>query len=247
MDSIIEINDVTINEWDKSIIKAKITDENGKNISGNAVIKSDGQTIVRGKVNNGVFEQPFDSSNFHKTEYEFELIFSGNEECDPASKKFKLIIKINEDASFSFNDLQNATYRLARWIKYNKRLPGKIIINNYKVTVGNLMYCCAKTVQSLNKNENVDTIKVARYDSPKVSSESIKETCLLSKEEYVNLANEIVTQCETNGQEPSYIEIKDGKIGYMNLIYLFCIIIANSSSEGLLSSVYVRPWKELTA
>ena len=60
MDSIIEINDVTINEWDKSIIKAKITDENGKNISGNAVIKSDGQTIVRGKVNNGVFEQPFD-------------------------------------------------------------------------------------------------------------------------------------------------------------------------------------------
>ena len=247
MDSIIQINDVTINEWDNAIIQAKITDENGKNISGNAVIKADGQTVVRGKVTNGIFSQPFDSSNFHKTEYEFELIFSGNEECDPASKKFKLIIKINEDASFSFNDLQNATYRLARWIKYNKRLPGKIIINNYKVTVGNLMYCCAKTVQSLNKNENVDTIKVARYDSPKVSSESIKETCLLSKEEYVNLANEIVTQCETNGQEPSYIEIKDGKIGYMNLIYLFCIIIANSSSEGLLSSVYVRPWKELTA
>jgi hypothetical protein len=88
---------------------------------------------------------------------------------------------------------------------------------------------------------------ITKFNPPKVSSENIKEDIQLTKDEYIQIANEIITTMDDSKNSPAFIEVNGEKLGFMNLIYTFCKIVQNSSENGLISTVYVRPWKEIVA
>lgn len=245
MESIIKINDITVNEWQNTIIAFKVVDEKNNPVNGKTVVKINHETVIRGNVVNGEFSQELNCYNLHDDSYDVDVIYGGNDDVDPTDARVKLYIN-KTPITLSINDLQNASYRLTKWIDVNKRLPGRIAINNHQITVGNLLELLSNAIINIDNN-NTEDIELKWAGTPKVSSENITENIEISKDDYKAIAEEILNYIDDKEDAPSTIELEDGNIGFMNLIYTFSKIVANSSSTGLISSVYVRPWKEIIA
>ncbi|RAP47312.1 MAG: hypothetical protein BZ135_02500 [Methanosphaera sp. rholeuAM6] len=247
MDSIIKLDDIKVKEWEKAKIEFEVTDETGIPLSGRIAVKINQETKFNTRIEKGKFSQLFDFSSYHEPEYALDVIYGGDDECAPAMKSVKIIIEKAEPIIISITDLQNACYRLNKWIEAHKRVPGKILINKKEVTIGNLFNLLVTAVNNINNNDAGD-LELKWVKTPSVSSETITEPSLLSNEEYVKISEEIKTQlCETKAC-PSFVEVENGKIGFMNLVYIYSTIITNSSPEnGLLSGVYIKPWKEVIA
>lgn len=246
MESSIKINDIKIKEWENGIIKFEVTDENNNPVDGAGVVKLNDNTFLKGKVVNGIFSQRCSFQELHNEEYKLEAIYGGNANCKTSNAYATLYIEKVDPIVFSFKDLQNASYRLARWISINKRLPGKIAIDKKQIFIGNLLYIFAQTIVNLDNNKT-DDIKLVGFATPKVSTESIKDTVVFTKEEVVDICKEIIETTKTTNSSPSAIETSKGKIGFTNLLYTLAVMVSNSSSTGLLSSIYVRPWKKIVA
>lgn len=247
MDAIINLEDIKVKEWEKGTISFNVTDENNNPVSGRVAVKLDNITYFNKVIEDGKFFEAFDFSSFHDEEYKLEVIYGGNDECAPASKSAKIIIEKADPILIPISDLQNACYRLIKWIETNKRLPGKILINNIEVTIGNLFNLLAKTVAQLNNNNNED-VELTWAKTPELSSENITQEVLISKEDYVKITDNILKEINDTQSCPSTVEVESGKIGFMNLVYIYSTIISNSSiKNGLLSGVYIKPWKEIVA
>ncbi len=247
MDAIIKIDDIKVKEWEKEKIEFEVTDEEGNPLSGRIAVKINQQTKFNTKIQNGKFSQLVDFSSFHEPEYSLDIIYGGSDECAPAMKSVKIIIEKAEPIFISISELQNACYRLNRWIEANKKVPGKILINKQEVTIGNLFNLLVSAVNKLNAKDTSD-LELKWVQSPSISSETITESALLSNEEYMKITENVSTELTENKICPGFVETESGKIGFMNLIYIYSTIITNSSQEnGLLSGVYIKPWKEVVA
>lgn len=246
MDSKIKLDDIRVNTWEMGKVRAEVTDLDGKPLNGRAVLKINQISRIQGNVVNGVFEEEHDFSDLTEDEYDIYMIYGGTEHFNPSDATAKLYLNRDKPIEISIFDLQNASYRLTKWIDVNKKLPGKIAIKKDQISIGNLLYALSKSIIQINDNDSGDVV-VTKYNPPKVSSENIKEELVLTKEEYVKIANEIIDTMDKDRTSPAFVEVNDEKLGFMNLIYTFCKIVANSSSNDLISSVYIRPWKNIVA
>lgn len=246
MDSKIDLKDFTVKKGAKKRVEFTVTDENGEPVSGKVVMKINKKTFLRGKAVDGVFSEEADFSNLNNDSYDVTVLFGGNMDCDPASVDVKLYIDKTKDIELSIHDIQNASYRLCKWIEINKRLPGKIAINKEKITIGSLLSVLTNTIKNIGDN-NTGIVVSGRAKTPKVSSESITEVELIPFDDYMDIVEKVSSYIAENREAPSTIESNYGNIGFMNLVYTSAKIVANSSSTGLLSSVYVRPWKKIVA
>ena len=76
----------------------------------------------------------------------------------------------------------------------------------------------------------------------------IKEKDIWSNLERIPDCFEVLKEINDTQSCPSTVEVESGKIGFMNLVYIYSTIISNSSiNNGLLSGVYIKPWKEIVA
>lgn len=246
MDAIIKLEDIKVKEWEKAKIEFEITDENNNPLNGRVAVKINQETKFNTVIENGKFSQLVDFSSFHEPEYALDVIYGGNDEYAPAMKSAKIIIEKAEPILITINDLQNACYRLIKWIEANKRVPGKILINKHEVTIGNLFNLLVSAVNKISKNDTSD-LELKWVQTPSVSSETITESALLSNEEYLKITEDISAELSETKSCPSFVEVEYGKIGFMNLVYIYSTIITNSSSNSLLSGVYIKPWKEIVA
>ena len=247
MDAIIKLEDIIVKEWEKAKIEFDVVDQENNPLNGRVAVKINQETKFDTNIEDGKFSQLVDFSSFHEPEYTLDVIYGGNEEFAPAMARSKIIIEKAEPILISISDLQDACYRLNKWIEVNKRVPGKILINNHEVTIGNLFNLLVTAVNNLNNGDN-SAVELKWVETPSVSSETITESTLLSNEEYLKITDDIISELAETKTCPSSVEIENGKIGFMNLVYTFSTLITNSSSEnGLLSGIYVKPWKEIVA
>lgn len=247
MDSIIKLDDIKVKEWGTAKIEFEVVDENNNPIDGRIAVKINQKTHFNTTIKNGKFSEVLDFSSYHNNEYRLDVIFGGNRECAPSMKTAKIIVEKADPIFISIKDLQDACYRLNKWIEVNKRVPAKILINKHEVTIGNLFNLLVTAVKNMDENINED-IELKWVQTPSVSSETINETLLLSHDEYIGITEELYKEMDDNKFCPGFVEFNDEKIGFMNLIYTYSTLITNSSVDtGLLSSVYVTPWKELVA
>lgn len=246
MESIIKLDDVKANTWEMGKVRAEVKNAEGVPLNGRAIVKINQISRIQGYVVNGIFEEEHDFSDLYDDEYDLYMIYGGTEHSDPADATAKLYLNHDKPVELSLFDLQNACYRLTKWIDVNKKLPGKIAIQKDQITISSLLYALVSSVTKLNDEDDKNVI-VATYNPPKVSSENITEEIQLSKEEYVKIADEILTSMKDTQDSPAYVEVNGEKLGFMNLIYTFSKIVSNSSENGLISSVYIRPWKEIVA
>lgn len=247
MDSIIKLDDIKVQEWGTAKIEFEVTDENDNPIDGRVAVKINQKTHFNSSVKDGKFSESLDFSAYHNKEYQLDVIFGGNKDCAPSMKTVKIIVEKAAPIFISISDLQDACYRLTKWIEINKRIPGKILINKHEVTIGSLFYLLVTAVKNLNNN-NKEDIELKWMQTPSVSSETFTEEQLLSNEEYIKITEELFEEMDKTKQCPSFVEFNDEKIGFMNLIYIYSTLITNSSiNNGLLSSIYIIPWKKIIA
>lgn len=246
MESIIKLDDVKVNTWEMGKVRAEVYNADGVPLNGRAIVKINHISRIQGYVVNGIFEEEHDFSDLYDDEYDLYMIYGGTEHSDPADASAKLYLNHDKPVEVSLFDLQNACYRLTKWIDVNKKLPGKIAINKEQVSIGNLLYALASSVTKLS-NDDSSNILITKFNPPKVSSENITEEIQLSQDEYVKIADDIVSTMNDTKDSPAYVDVNGEKLGFMNLIYTFCKIVSNSSESGLISSVYIRPWKDITA
>ena len=247
MDSIIKLDDIKVKEWGTAKIEFEVIDENGNPIDGRIAVKINKKTHFNTTIKGGKFSEILDFSSYHNKEYRIDVIFGGNKECAPSMESAKIIVEKADPIFVSMKDLQNACYRLNKWIEANKKVPGKILISKHEVSIGNLFNLLVTAVKNLNEN-NTDDIELKWVYNPSVSTETISEGLLLSNEEYIKITDEIYEELTEHQKCPGFVEVNDEKIGFMNLIYIYSTIITNSSlNNGLLSGVYVTPWKEIVA
>ncbi|RAP50065.1 MAG: hypothetical protein BZ136_02185 [Methanosphaera sp. rholeuAM74] len=246
MDTKITLNDMKVNIWEKGTVRAEVTDMDGNPVNGRAVVKINQITRIQGNVVNGVFCEEHDFSDLVNDEYEITMIYGGTSICNPSEAKAKLVLNKDKPVYVSISDLENACYRLTKWIEVNKKLPGRIAINKDNVAIGDLLYVVSKAVCNIADGVSEDVL-VKKFDAPKVSSESITETFELTMDEYVAFAREIVEYMDVEYVSPSSVSHEFGRIGFMNLVYTLSKVISNSSSESLISSVYIRPWNDIVA
>lgn len=247
MVTFIKINDIIHKERTIDTLEFEVVTEENEPVSGYICIKLNGITILDSEVENGKFSEQIDFSKYSKPSYDMEIIYGGGGSTNASIATKNLTLNLNKHViTVNFNDLQNASYRFCKWIDVNKRLPGKISINKRQVPVGKFLYLLAQAVIS-SDSANTDTIDLVNINTPKVSTESIKEPIVLTKEELLDISNQIISSSQETKEAPSTIETSKGKIGFMNLLYTLAIVVSNSSSTGLISQVNVRPWKKIVA
>ncbi|WP_323735484.1 hypothetical protein PXD04_06135 [Methanosphaera sp. ISO3-F5] len=247
MDSIIKLEDIKVKEWGTAKIEFEVTDENGNPIDGRIAVKINQKTHFNTKVKDGKFSEVMDFSSYHNKEYRLDVIYGGNAECAPSMQTAKIIVEKADPIFISIKELQNACYRLKKWIEVNKKVPGKILIDKHEVTIGNLFNLLVTAVKNLSEN-NKDDIELKWVQTPSVSSETITEDMLLSYDEYIKITEDLYTEMDENKFCPGFVDYNEEKIGFMNLIYIYSTLITNSSVDnGLLSGVYVTPWKKVVA
>ena len=247
MDSIIKLEDIKVKEWGTAKIEFEVTDENGNPIDGRIAVKINQKTHFNTKVKDGKFSEVMDFSSYHNKEYRLDVIYGGNAECAPSMQTAKIIVEKADPLFISIKELQNACYRLKKWIEVNKKVPGKILIDKHEVTIGNLFNLLVTAVKNLSEN-NKDDIELKWVQTPSVSSETITEDMLLSYDEYIKITEDLYTEMDENKFCPGFVDYNEEKIGFMNLIYIYSTLITNSSVDnGLLSGVYVTPWKKVVA
>lgn len=247
MDSEIKIKNTTLIRGEDQPIEFEVVDENDQPVDGGkTVVKLNKKTVLRGEVVEGKFSAQLDFDEFKNEEYDLDIIYGGNDECDPTDYSAKLYIRDVEFVDIPSFDLQNANYRLTRWIDVNKKLPGKIAIADKQIPVGHLLFILASAVKDIDVCDctSISTYQVA---NPKVSSENLKENITLTKEEYIKVADEIIQKSQADFEAPKCVMIDaETKIGFMNLIYSFAKIVANSSTNsGLISEYTIRPWNDI--
>ncbi|MBR0471447.1 MAG: hypothetical protein IJI98_01950 [Methanosphaera sp.] len=247
MDSIIKLEDIKVKEWGTAKIEFEVTDENGNPIDGRIAVKINQKTHFNTKVKNGKFSEVIDFSSYHNKEYRLDVIFGGNAECAPSMQTAKILVEKADPIFISIKELQNACYRLKKWIEVNKKVPGKILIDKHEVTIGNLFNLLVTAVKNLSEN-NKDDLELKWVQTPSVSSETITEDMLLSYDEYIKITEDLYTEMNENKFCPGFVDYNEEKIGFMNLIYIYSTLITNSSVDnGLLSGVYITPWKKVVA
>lgn len=247
MDSIIKLEDIKVKEWGTAKIEFEVTDENGNPIDGRIAVKINQKTHFNTKVKDGKFSEVMDFSSYHNKEYRLDVIYGGNAECAPSMQTAKIIVEKADPIFISIKELQNACYRLKKWIEVNKKVPGKILIDKHEVTIGNLFNLLVTAVKNLSEN-NKDDLELKWVQTPSVSSETITEDMLLSYDEYIKITEDLYTEMNENKFCPGFVDYNEEKIGFMNLIYIYSTLITNSSVDnGLLSGVYITPWKKVVA
>lgn len=247
MDSIIKIDNTTIIRGINNPIVFEVVDENNNPVNGKAVVKLNKKTTLSGRVENGRFEGQLEdlNKNFKNDEYKLDIIFAGSNEINPTSLTTTLKIINTDSVELTMFDLQNSSYRLTKWIDINQRILGKILINGNEISIGYLLYILATAVKQINEydDSNIDVIEVK---TPRISSENIKENVTLNSNDFINIADEIIKYSEDNLETPNCVIYNGKKIGFINLLYSFAKIVANSSTNcGLISSYTVRPWNEI--
>ena len=246
MESIIKLDDIKVNTWEMGVVRAEVKNAEGVPLNGRAIVKINHISRIQGYVVNGIFEEEHDFSDLYDDEYDLYMIYGGTEHSDPADATAKLYLNHDKPVEVPLFDLQNACYRLTKWIDVNHKLPGKIAIQKENIGIANLLYGLATAVTKLN-DDDASNVMMTKFNPPKVSSENITEEIELTREEYVKIADEIITSMRQTEDSPAYVEVNGEKLGFMNLIYTFCKIVQNSSENGLISRVYIRPWKEIVA
>lgn len=245
MDSEIKIDDIVLIRGEPAKIEFEVVDENDQPADGKIVVKFNKKSVITGNTENGKISREIDLDEYQDSSYNVDVIFGGNDDCDPTSSEVKLYIKDPNYMEVSIYDLQNSSYRLNKWIDINHKIPAKIMLNKEKINIGYLLSILANAIVKFS-NDEFDNIKAFEAATPKVSSENITSNITLSKDEYVEVAREVVDYCNKQSEAPNCIIYDDNKIGFMNLLYSFAKIISNSSSEsGLISSYTIRPWKNI--
>ncbi|MGB9938157.1 MAG: pseudomurein-binding repeat-containing protein [Methanobacterium sp.] len=125
--------------------------------------------------------------------------------------------------SYSLFQIEDAAKRVKAFIETNKKLPNYVTIGTQQVKMPDFLYMLVTATTNINGG-NMASVSQYSFQNPSSSTETIRSGNIY-KSEYLNLANQIKANMESNGAAPPYIDSSLGKIRYESLIYMYSRIV----------------------
>lgn len=150
------------------------------------------------------------------------------------------------ETTFNTSSISTSASNVKTYVDKNHKIPSTVTVNNTKVTSAQFLYLLTKDVTNINKSITTPiTLKtVSKASNP---SETVK-TGVLTKTEYLKLANNIVYYINKNGKAPNYASTSLGNIRYENLIYSFSKILDYYKTNNRLpNSVGIQKWNTISS
>ncbi|MCC7551638.1 MAG: right-handed parallel beta-helix repeat-containing protein [Methanobacterium sp.] len=143
---------------------------------------------------------------------------------------------------FTVDQIQDASKTLQSYVETNHQLPSSVTIAGTTVNMAQFLQMAVATV--LNIDDSLYTsIALISYDTALTPSETITKGENIVCENYVNLANDIMSYMHTNGQAPNCRTTSLGDIRFESLIYMYSQIInSHDATNTLPQFITVNPW-----
>ena len=138
-------------------------------------------------------------------------------------------------------DITNTATEVKNFLEYHKYLPEYITINGIVVNQATFLQLLTQTTLKINNNDNTP-LNLTNTKTPTTGTETTTPGTL-TKNEYLQLAQNIQTFIENNGQAPGTITSSLGNIKFQSALYMYCRVLNNYKDNGVLPQlVTVRPW-----
>jgi hypothetical protein len=160
--------------------------------------------------------------------FKYEMLNS-NTPGIPPFKKVTL-----SEVSYSSSALKN-------YIDKYHRLPSNITVGRYTVPMSTMIYLLTNSVYNIN-NGNYGLITVRYFREPADPFETFSGGTI-SRTDYINMAHSYKNIMDIRGKALPYIEIKQGKVRYESLIYMYSRIMDAYGLSGRLPvGIPLGPW-----
>jgi len=139
-------------------------------------------------------------------------------------------------------DITNTATEVKNFLEYHKYLPEYITINGIVVNQATFLQLLTQTTLKINNNDNTP-LNLTNTKTPTTGTETTTPGTL-TKNEYLQLAQNIQTFIENNGQAPGTITSSLGNIKFESLLYMYSRVLSSyKTSDNILPLlITVRPW-----
>ena len=135
-------------------------------------------------------------------------------------------------AQLTYNEVSNASKIIADQASKTGKIPSQITLNNKNITLDDYLYAATTTTIKLNTNQKT-TITTNNYKPP-TNPPTTTSTGTLTKNGYLQTAQNIKKYMETYKRSPNYATTTIGKVNYQSLIYTYSRIINFYNTNGRL-------------
>ncbi len=151
-------------------------------------------------------------------------------------------------AFFTVNQIKDAALTLKNYVETYSRLPDSITVNGTSVNMAQLLELLMTAILQINAGNN-NVIPLKSYNNPSNPIDNIW-TGVISKSEYLRMANDLKTYMDNTGRTPDYqYGTSVGTyLGFQNLVYTYSIILyVNKVANYLPDMVGMKPWSSITS
>ncbi len=143
---------------------------------------------------------------------------------------------------FTVDQIQDASKTVQSYVETNHQLPANITIAGTTVDMAQFLHMLTTT--TLNIDSSVYTsIALKSYGAASSPSETITKAGNIANENYITLANDIISYMYTNGQAPNYRTTSLGDMRFESLVYMYSQILNSCNATSYLPQfITVTPW-----
>ncbi|MBF4474242.1 MAG: hypothetical protein ISP06_02055, partial [Methanobacterium formicicum] len=134
--------------------------------------------------------------------------------------------------SFTNEQIIQAALDVKRFLEGNKYLPEYITINGIQVNQATFLQLLTQTTIKIN-NSDTTTTELINIKQPPTGTETVTPGTL-TQNEYLNLAQNILTYINTNQQAPATMSTVFGNIKFQSLLYLYTRALSMQKTYGTL-------------
>ena len=141
----------------------------------------------------------------------------------------------------TLSEISYTSSALKHYIEKYHKLPSNITVGRYTVPMSTMIYLLTNSVYNIN-NGNIGLITVRYFREPVDPFETFSGGTI-SRTDYINMAHSYKNIMDIRGKALPYIEIKQGKVRYESLIYMYSRIMEAYGLSGRLPvGIPVEPW-----
>lgn len=224
--STITVQNNAFSKKSTATITVKVTDNNGVSASGKVAIKINGITIKSESLTNGQLSVNYDMSSLSKSINTIYVVYGGSTYVKSSNITVPLILYNNK---YTYSQILQKAYDTKVFIeKYNK-LPNYVTVGTDQVSPADFFYMLCKVYDS---NSSFVSADLSIQTTSKTSNYNVK----IYKEDYINLAKDIVDCYELNGRSPYSIKTSSYNMSFADAFYFYTRAVAYIYSNGICSN-----------
>ena len=198
-----------------------VVDNNSKALSGKSVsLTLNSKTYTAKTSTNGyaTFSLSLSAGTFNVT-----TTFSGDNDYAGSTSSLKLTVKSKYRAVSIANIISSAKSLKTYYATY-KKLPATVNVNGTSYTTAEFLYLMSGAIVNLGNSKSNDVTAIS-VSNPTYSNGDSIDSKALSKDNYINVAENVLKYIKTNKKAPNYASSSLGKIAYEELLDSFSIIL----------------------